>query len=116
MTPAAVRADYRSAMVDVGWTVKLRRNRPPALPVEVDVLARIVGFKPEELVGPIKQGSSKAIILAEDVEGSAFTLPFVAAGLEQVVDGTKVYTVVTADVQTRKMQGVIVAYELVISG
>lgn len=117
MTPAEVRADYRQAMAEVGWMVKLRRNSTP--PVEIDVMARIFTPKrePNELVvGGIKQIYQQVIILAEDVEGTAFTLPFVAAGREKIVDGTKVYNIESPDVQTRKLQGVVVAYELTVSG
>ncbi len=117
MTPAEIRADYRKSMVEVGWTVKLKRNRPsPAAAIEIDVLARITGFQPDELTANMKQGDAMALVLAEDVEGTAFTLPFIAGGMEKIVDGTKVYNIQSANVNTRKIQGVAVAYEISISG
>ncbi len=104
-------------MQRVGWVVKLRRNNPsPAEPTEADVLARIVGYAPHELVDGMKQGDRKAIVLAEDVEMSGISLPLTTAGRDKIVDGVRVCNIQIVDDSSRKLQGVLVAYELTIRG
>lgn len=117
ITPAQSRADYRASMQRVGWTVKLRRMRAsPLAPLEHDVMARIVDYEPHEIVNGMKLGSRKAIVLAEDIEASGIPLPLSKSGTDKLVDGVRVYNIDEVDDTSRRLQDVVVAYELRVSG
>ena len=117
MTPEALKASYRRAMNEAGETVKIRRytgagsNRPW---FECEVMARVTGFEPEELVGAIVQGDRKLIVLAEDLIAAQFPLPIVK-GDRAIVRG-KELNIEAADDSTRRVAGVLVAYQLQVRG
>lgn len=117
MSPADVIATYRRMFNERGETVQVRRftgagpNRPR---VDVDVMAVVTGFAPDEYVGSIVQGDRKVILLAEDLTAAQFALP-VTTGDKIVVRG-KELAIIAADDSTRRVSGVLVAYELQVRG
>lgn len=117
MTPAAARAMYRRQIDAHGETITLRRNNPaPAGPTEVTVKARVSGYQPEELVGGINQGDRKVIILAEDVEMSGFPVPFNTGGTDKAVVRGRALNIGVVDDSTRRIGGVLIAYEIRATG
>jgi hypothetical protein len=117
MTPEAVKADYAAIMDRVGETVLIRRysgSGSSRTATDVSVRARVVSYDPKELVGGIQQGDAKVIALAEDLDGSAITLPLVKSD-KCVVRGREL-NIQGSDDNTRRIQGVLVAYELQVRG
>lgn len=117
MTPDSVKSAYRRMLNAAGETIRMRRytgtgpNRPM---FEADVIARVVDFDPKELIGPVQQGDRKVIVLAEDLIEAHFGLPL-KKGDKAVVRG-KELNIEAPDDNTRRVAGVLVAYELMVRG
>ncbi|RAI44724.1 hypothetical protein CH341_07785 [Rhodoplanes roseus] len=112
MSVAETLAAYRAALAEVGETITVRRLNPsPAAPTDVQALARITGYDPSEIVPGIQQGDRKVILLAEHVT----LTPPLRAGDKLVVRG-RVLNIETVDDSTRRLGGVLVAYELLVRG
>jgi len=120
MTPNQIKADYRAQLAAVGEIVTIRRytgtgtNRPK---IDRTVLARVVGYSPNELVGTIQQGDRKFIVLADDITEpttdsppQTLTLPIVTS--DKVVVRGKELQIVAVDDSTRRVQGVLIALEM----
>ncbi len=114
MTPEAMKASYRRQMQKAG-TVVLRRVAGAALSTvaEVTLRARVTGYEPREMVGDVQQGDRRVIALAEDI--GDFPAP-IKVGVDRIViDGT-VTTIRAVDDQTRRVGGVLIAYEIRVRG
>ena len=117
LTPAEIRADYRSMMNERGETVSIRRytgsgtNRPR---FDVDAMAVVTGYAPKDLVGTIQQGDRKVILLAEDLIDAQFALPITAS--DKIVIRGKELAIIAPDDSTRRVSGVLIAYELQVRG
>lgn len=114
MTPARVRAVYKRLLRLYGETIYFRRyagTGEARVPIDYAVKARVVDFNPDELVGGIVQGDRNIIALAEDVEDSGFTLPFVATADKVVIRGREL-AVKAVDDNTRRIAGELIAYEI----
>ena len=113
MTPEAAKASYRRALNAAGQTVFIRRytgsgeNRPH---FDAPVMARVTGYEPDELVGTIQQGDRKVIVLADDL--IAAHIPLDLKKGDKVVVRGKELNIEVADDSTRRIQGVLIAYEL----
>lgn len=113
MTPDSIKADYRRMMDKAGETITIRRytgsgpNRPF---FDAPVRARVVDYEPHELVGTIQQGDRKLIVLAEDLATAQVPLDL-RKGDKAVVRGREL-NIEAADDNTRRVQGVLIAYEL----
>jgi hypothetical protein len=116
MTPASARAKWRRRIHKDGETVTLRRVVPNATPIERQVKARVMGYAPEELIGGINQGDRKVFILAEDVEEVGFPVPLRTGGGDQIVVRNRAMTIQVIDDNTHRIRGVLIAYEIRISG
>jgi hypothetical protein len=125
MTPDAVKASYRRALTE---TVLLRRYtgagsvRPK---FEAAARAQVVGYAPHELVGTIVQGDRKCIVLADDLIANGWAAPRNPDGtFGRVAIVTSDFVVVrgvqlaikAVDDSTRRINGVLIAYELQVSG
>jgi hypothetical protein len=113
---AQIRADYREMISDVGETITLRRMSQSGPPADFQVLARVTGYQPKELVGGIKQGDRRLIVLAEDVETSGFPLPFKTSGTDKAIVRDKVLNIGIVDDSTRRVGGVLIAYDITATG
>jgi hypothetical protein len=111
MTPQQVKSLYGRTLSD---NVILRRytgagaNRP-RFDVE-DVRAQVIGYQPHELVGTIVQGDRKVILYADDLVGAGFSQP-ITTNDKLVVRGREL-AIIAADDSTRRVDGVLIAYEL----
>jgi hypothetical protein len=117
MTPDGIKASYREALAVVGETVTVRRYTgigPGRVWFEADALARVSDYEPHELVGSVQQGDRKVIILAQDLERKQFPLP-VTTNDRLLVRG-KELAIMLCDDSSRRVGGVLVAYQLTARG
>lgn len=118
MTPDEVRAIYRNLADQYGETILLRRysgTGAARVPADYSARGRVVDFQPGELIGGIVQGDRKAIVLAEDVDGSGIALPIIGGADKMVVRG-KELAIKAVDDNTRRIAGELIAYEIRIGG
>lgn len=117
MTPDECKELYRRDMEEIGEKVIIRRyfgtgtNRNK---FEVEILARVIGYGPQELVGTIQQGDQKLIILVKDLETFQFPLPLIKN--DKVIVRGKELNIEAADGNTRRINGKLIAYELQVRG
>jgi hypothetical protein len=109
-------SQYRVKIAKVGEAITLRRMGPSGPVNEVTVRARVTGYQPNELVGGIKQGDRRLIILAEDVEASGFPIPFKTGGIDKAVVRDKVLNIGVVDDSTRRVGGILIAYDITATG
>lgn len=117
MTPDEVRIAYARGL-SLYEGVQLRRYIGVGslrAPVDYPVRARVKDYSPDELIGGIVQGERLVIALAEDVENSEFILPFVATADKIVIRGREL-SIKAIDDNTRRYQGVLMAYEIRVGG
>lgn len=98
-------------------TVYIRRyvGVGPNLPVfNVQARARVMGYRPDEMVGTIQQGDRKAIVFVPDLVDAGFALP-VTTNDKLVVRGREL-TIMGSDDNTRRDEGELIALELQIRG
>lgn len=113
MTPDSVKAAYRRMLDLVGEPVLIRRytgtgtSRPR---FDAAVQARVTEYDPSELIGSIQQGDRKLVVLAQDLIDAQFALPL-RKGDKAVIRGRET-NIEAPDDNTRRVQGVLVAYEL----
>lgn len=118
MSPEEAEGHYRDAIAEAGdGSVTFRRyygagaSRPK---FEATVPAKVSGYGPQDLAGPIQQGDVRVIVIASDLSAKRFPLP-VRNGDKVVVDGREL-SVVSPDAATRRVGGVVVAYDLTARG
>jgi hypothetical protein len=117
MTPDEGKETYQRMLEEIGEKVLIRRyfgtgnNRSK---FEVEVRARIVGYIASELVGTIIQGDQKAILLQEDLLIFQFPLPLMKN--DKIVVKGKERNIESADGDSRKIGGELIAWELQIRG
>lgn len=113
MTPAEVKESYRRNMDAAGETIIVRRyagTGTTRVPSDTNVRARVTGYQDNELVGGIQQGDRKIIVLVEDLDTAGFPLPVVAS--DKIILNGHINSIVSVDDFTRKVQGVLIAYEI----
>lgn len=123
MSLQQAQSTYRRMIDAYGETVTLRRESLDPAP-EATARARVVGLTPEELASGIDQGSRKMILLAEDVEAAIATggWPAPPAGYAAIQKNDVIVVrgaplnVESVDDNTRRVGGVLVAYEIVAIG
>lgn len=83
------------------------------------VQAWVTDFIPSDLAGAVEQGRRSAVVLASSVVASGFPLPFKVKSdrLKWGFDGEPKSNAITkVDDATRRIQGVLMAYELDLEG
>jgi len=117
VTPATIRALYNRALTEFE-VVQFRRYSGVGVsrtPADYPVRARVVEYRPEELVGGIVQGDVRLIVLAEDVEQTGFVVPLVATADKIVIRGREL-SVKSVDDNTRRVGGQLMAYDIRVGG
>lgn len=79
-----------------------------------DLRARIAGYGPDELIGPILQGDRRVILLAEDLEERQWPAP--PRSGDRCIVGDVTMTVISVDGHTRKVGETLIAYEIQVRG
>jgi hypothetical protein len=116
MTPEQCKSMYRR-LIGSGEPVFVRRyagtgaDRPY---YQVPVRARVMEYQAQELIGPIQQGDQKVILLAEDLVAQQFEMPL-RKGDKIVVRGREL-NIEAPDDNTRRIAGVLIAYDLRVRG
>jgi chemotaxis receptor (MCP) glutamine deamidase CheD len=117
MSADAVKASYARAFAAYGVEVVVRRytgtgaDRPRT---DAKVLARVLGYEPRELVGAIKEGDRKVIVLHEDLVTKQFPVPLVRG--DKVVVAGRELNVEAPDGDTRRVGTQTIAWELQVRG
>jgi hypothetical protein len=117
VTPDAIKETYRRQISERGETILIRRytgtgtNRPF---FDAEVRAVVTGYTPHELAGTIQQGDLKAIVLADDLIDAQFAIP-ITSNDKAVVRG-KERAIIAPDDSTRRVGGILIAYELTVRG
>lgn len=113
MTPDQAKSAYARMLDQAGETVFIRRYTgvaPSRTATDYSVRARVVGYEPKDLVANIQQGDRKVIVLADDLAGTALTLPLLVS--DKVVVRGKELAIIAPDDSTRRIAGTLIAYEL----
>lgn len=99
---------------EVGEEVVIRRytgNGASRAPTDVPAMARVMGYKPSEIVGAVVQGDMKVIALADgldDVLPLRTTDFIVIRGIEKSIKAV--------DDNTRRIAGCLIALEIQVKG
>lgn len=113
MTPEAAHAMYLRQIDAHGEEVTFHRLGSPN--VDETIRARVIGYRPDELVGAVQQGDVRIIALAEDVETSSFPTPFRERFDKAIIRG-KETTIQAVDDNTRRVAGILIAYDIRVRG
>lgn len=126
MTPSEALDMHRRMITENGsGAVLVRRYAGKgvtrAVVAEASALARVMIYKPEQLVGGIIQGDRKVILLNDPTASVAGGQVALAAMLplssdDKLVIGGGEATIQAVDDQTRRIQGVLVALEIQVRG
>ncbi len=103
---------YRRQLDENGETITIRRTNPDA---EATVRARFTQQAPVQFVGSMMQARRVAVVLAEDLEASGFPLPL-QQNKDRIVWNGGTFPVGIVDATTRRVGGVLIAYEIELSG
>lgn len=79
------------------------------------VHAWVTEFVPADVAAGVQQGRRRAIVLASDVLASGFPLPILVKQ-DRLIWGTKTNAITKVDDATRRVQSVLIAYELDLEG
>lgn len=113
MTPAETKESYIRALNAAGETIKIRRYvgvGTSRVPTDTDVRARVTGYAASELTATIQQGDRRIIMLVDDLVDAGFAVP-VTANDKIMLRGTMI-SIVSVDDSTRRIQGMLIAYEI----
>ncbi len=114
---AAARATYRRMLAQVGESVTVRRYiglGAARVPTDAVVVARVIDYMPEQLVGAVQHGDRNLIVLAEDLIASGWPVP--PAKNDKIVVRGRELNVEAVDDNTRRIGGVLIAYEIRVRG
>lgn len=115
MTPEAAKSMY-GRMLD-GETILVRRytgagpNRPR---FDVQMRAQVGGYQPRDFIGTIVQGDRKVIAFADDLIGAGLSLPITTN--DKIIVRGKELAIIAVDDSTRRINGVLIAYEMQVRG
>ena len=116
MTPTDARQSYARALGECE-TVTVRRyygTGSPRSKYEKQCRGREASYKSDEIVGPILQGDWMIILLAEDLESGAVTLPLLTS--DKLVVRGKDLKIAGIDDKKRRVGSVLCAYEIQVRG
>lgn len=75
----------------------------------------VTEFVPADVAAGVQQGRRRAIILTSDVVASGFPLPFLVKQ-DRLMWGTKTNAITKVDDATRRVNSILVAFELDLEG
>lgn len=118
MTPEQLKATYRRH-TEQFETISIRQytGTGTARPkFDWDVAARVVAYDASDLVGPIVQGDRKLIVLHDDLVEAGFPFPIGTGPNWKAVVRGKELQIKSVDDNTRRFQGVLIAYDIQVGG
>lgn len=114
MTAEEARASHRSFIEEIGEDVIFRRftgSGTPRPKTDVTAKARVMGYQPSQLLGPIVQGDRRVVAMAEALTS---LLPITTNDV-LVVRG-KEMKIKAVDDSTRRVGGTLIALEITVGG
>jgi hypothetical protein len=114
MDAATALAQHKAFINEIGEDIAIRRFTGTGTPrpyTDTTVRARVMGYQPKELVGPIVQGDRKVIALVDTLTS---LLPITTS--DKVVVGGKQLSIKAVDDNTRRIGGTLIALELQVGG
>jgi hypothetical protein len=99
---------------EIGEDIIVRRftgSGSPRPKIDVSTRARVVGYQPAQLIGPIVSGHRKVIALVDSLE----TLLPITTNDKLVIRGREV-VIKAVDDNTRRVGGVLIALEMQVAG
>lgn len=116
MTPAEAIASHQAFIGEIGEDVIIRRfagkGDARAAASTVTVKARVMGYEPHELTGPIVLGDKKAIAMAADL---AALMPL-RKDVDTIEIGGVEHSIEYVDDRKRRIAGVLIALEICARG
>jgi hypothetical protein len=109
MTPAEARDQLAQMLADYGEDVQIKRQA-----VTVTVRAKELAYRPEDYVGDLQQSIRRIVVQAQDLDNSGL-LPLVA-GKDHLVMSGRTMVITAIDDTTRRIQGIVIGYELQVAG
>lgn len=117
---------YRAAMTRVGAVVTVRRysgkGAARSIAAQADAMARVTGYEPHEIVGDVRQGDRKVILLVDPdaaIAGGKVALstllPLSSMTDRLLLSGAE-FEIHAVDDQARRVAGELVALELQVRG
>lgn len=122
MTPAESLDQHRRLIGEIGESVIVRRRLNGAVTAEAVALGRPFGLKAEQLVGGIKAGDVKVILLNDPAavvpagKVALSTLLPLTTSDKLVLDGRELAIRTPPDDKTRRIAGVVIALEIFAGG
>ncbi len=118
MTPSASRASYRRTRDSIGEDVILRRySGNAASRVAADYPLKAVRVYaegvPADLIDGLQQRDRTIILMDEDVVSSGFPTPLAETSDKIVTRDGRELTIKKVDDDTRRIAGVLIAYEII---
>ena len=111
---ARIAASYKRALDRVGETLAVRRysgdGHAPAH-VDTPVRGRVTEYQANELIGSIVQGDRKVICLVDTINS---VLPLTVA--DKIIVRGEELSIRSVDDNTRRVNGVLIALEIQVSG
>lgn len=101
-------------LAEIGEDIAIRRFTGSGTPrpyTDTTTRARVMGYKPDQLIGPIVQGDRKVIASVSTLTG---ILPVTTN--DKVVVGGRQLSIKAVDDNTRRIGGTLVGLELTVSG
>jgi hypothetical protein len=107
-------ANHRAMINEMGEDIAIRRFTGTGTPrpyTDTTTRARVMGYKPQELIGPVVEGDRKVIALVDTLTS---LLPITTN--DKAVVGGKQLAIKAVDDNTRRVSGTLVALELQVAG
>lgn len=119
MNAQEVATDYRNALSADGnaETVAVRRytgTGAARTSADKNAMARVTDFRPDTLVGDIKQGDRSVILLVEDLVTAGFSLPVKIT--DKIVIRGRECAIQALDDSTRRIGSTLIAIEATVRG
>lgn len=114
MDAATALAQHQAFIGEIGEDIAIRRYTGSGTPrpyTDTTTRARVMGYQPSQLVGPIVQGDRRVIALVDTLSS---ILP-VTTNDKAVVGGT-LLAIKAVDDNTRRIGGTLIALELTVGG
>jgi hypothetical protein len=110
MTVESVKSSYARDLKEIVFARRYTGSGAVRPVFNAKARAKVVGYAPYELIGTIVQGYCTVILYADDLIKNGFALPLTTN--DKLVVRGKELAIIAADDSTRRVDGVLIAYEL----
>jgi hypothetical protein len=106
MTPSVAKAMYARQLTDRASITGIRNG---VTYIASNVRSFAIGYQPKEIAGTIVQGDQKILLLKADCDLASFPTPLKG---DKIVMAGRTLTVEAVDLNTRKVDQTVIAYEI----